>query len=242
MTVESAVLGDFVVDVPAAPRLTSPVDVLWVTTKATQLEAAVQLVRPETVATGRVVTLLNGVDHLALLQARYATVVAGAIRVEADRVAPGQIRQSSPFARIELSGTSQDLADQLTGAGIACTVRPDALSLLWEKLVFLAPLALATTAYDVPLGEVRALELFRRCQAETIAVARAQGAAVDVDALERLVSAAPAGMRSSLQKDLERGQPLELDAIAGPVLRGALAHGLPTSATRELVSMVTARV
>src|SRR5262249_56619673 len=49
LVVESRALGDFEMDVPAAPRLDREVDVLWVTTKATQLEAALELAPAESV-------------------------------------------------------------------------------------------------------------------------------------------------------------------------------------------------
>jgi ketopantoate reductase len=43
ITVESVVLGDFGVDVPATSTLDRDVDVLWIATKATQLEGALTL-------------------------------------------------------------------------------------------------------------------------------------------------------------------------------------------------------
>ncbi len=43
LAVESAVLGNFEVAVPAVPVLDRSVDVVWVATKATQLEAALSL-------------------------------------------------------------------------------------------------------------------------------------------------------------------------------------------------------
>jgi 2-dehydropantoate 2-reductase len=48
----------------------------------------------------------------------------------------------------------------------------------------------------------------------------------------------PDGMRSSMQKDIEQGNPPELDAIGGPILRGGIRHGIPTPVTRSLVTMV----
>jgi 2-dehydropantoate 2-reductase len=45
----------------------------------------------------------------------------------------------------------------------------------------------------------------------------------------------PAGMKSSMLKDALAGAPLELDAIAGPVLRAA-PGGAP--ATRRVVSEI----
>lgn len=240
LLLESVVLGDFEVDVPAASVLQESVDVLWVTTKATELEPALELAPPGGVDGATVVPLMNGVDHMALLRTRYANVVAGAIRVESERLAPGRIRQSSPFLRVELGGAAP-VAAELERAGIACAIREDETTLLWEKLAFLAPIALATTALDAPLGGVREHERYRGCQAEAIAVALAEGAQIDEGALRRLVAGAPAELRSSMQKDVAAGRPPELDAIAGPVQRGGRRHRIPVPNTDALAHAVGAR-
>lgn len=99
MRVDSAVLGDFEVEVRAVPRLADAVDVLWVTPKATQLRAALGAAPPDVVSDGRVVTLMNGVDHLRLPQQRYQDVVGGAMRVESERVAPGLDAIAGPIIR-----------------------------------------------------------------------------------------------------------------------------------------------
>ena len=233
LTVESAVLGDFEVPVRAATALAEPVDVVWVMPKATQVEGALRLAPADVVGKARVVTLMNGVDHLALLQQRYAGVIAGAIRVESERLAPGHIRQLSPFVRVELSDGA-DVVAELVAAGIEARVGADALTILWQKLAFLAPLALATTVHDTTLGGVRDGDDFRGCQAETVAVARAEGASIDEAALSALTYGAPPDLRSSMQKDRKRGLPLELDAIAGPVLRHGAQRGIATPATQRL--------
>ena len=48
-------------------------------------------------------------------------------------------------------------------------------------------------------------------------------------------------MRSSMQKDVERHNPPELDAIAGPILRGAARYGIEIPAMRKLVAAVEQR-
>jgi len=48
-------------------------------------------------------------------------------------------------------------------------------------------------------------------------------------------------MRSSMQKDVEHGNPPELDAIAGPILRGASRHGIQVPVTKSLVEAVERR-
>ena len=241
IAVESVVLGDFESEVPAASKLDREIDVLWVATKATQLDSALSLAPPDRVgADATVIPLLNGIDHIDLLRARYPTVVAGAIRVESERLSPGRIRQSSPFLRVDLAGAKPAAAD-LLAAGIDCRVSDDELTLLWEKLAFLAPVALATTALDATLGSVRDDERFRGCQREALAVARAEGAHVNEAGLLAVLAAAPAEMRSSMQKDVTAGRQPELDAIAGPILRGSHRHRLSAPCTMELSQLVTTR-
>jgi ketopantoate reductase len=48
-------------------------------------------------------------------------------------------------------------------------------------------------------------------------------------------------MRSSMQKDVAAGQLPELDAIAGPILRGSDRYGLSAPYTKELSRLVVAR-
>lgn len=108
----------------------------------------------------------------------------------------------------------------------------------WDKLAFLAPLALATTALDAPFGAVREDARYRGSQDEALAVARAEGARIDVEALRRLQAAAPDEMQSSMQKDVAAGRQPELDAIAGPILRGGQRHGIPVPNTDALAGLV----
>jgi len=119
--------------------------------------------------------------------------------------------------------------------------------LLWEKLAFLAPLALTTTALGAPIGVVQADPDWNRrlvrCHDETVAVALTEGAALDAQSLRRLFLEFQGGEgRTSMQKDFDAGRPLELDAIAGPIVRGGRQHGIATPVTDELVRLVEARL
>jgi 2-dehydropantoate 2-reductase len=149
-------------------------------------------------------------------------------------------RQSSPFLRVELADAVA-VHDELRRAGIECRLREDERSLLWEKLVFLAPVALATTALDVPLGGAREDERYLGCREEALAVADAEGARVDADAVRTLQDGAPAEMRTSMQKDVAAGRKPELDAIAGPIIRGGARHEISTAYTNQLVDQIRPR-
>lgn len=240
LALRSVVLGDFEVEVPATSELDREIDAQWVAVKAMQLEGALELAPPERVGDAIVVPLLNGIDHVDLLRRQYRNVVAGAIRVESERSTDWQVTQSSPFLRVELAG-AHALAADLRTTGIETRIRDDEATLLWEKLAFLAPLALATTALDLPLGDVRSDERYICAQDEALEVAAAEGARVDADALKALAAAAPSDMRSSMQKDVAAGRPPELDAIAGPIIRGGEKHGIAVPATRALVDLIKAR-
>ena len=241
--------GNFTVDVGVSAEVPA-VDVLWITVKATQLDNALgALKNPDAVRA--IVPLLNGIDHLAVLRARYGAerVIPATIAVETERVSPGHIVHRSPFARLNVLSSGRPLLastlDHLQQMGFICRFLDDEPTLMWGKLVFLAPFALSTTAADKTVGEILADPKWRglgeACVREACAVAAAEGAKVDAEAILAGVKAMPANMRSSMQKDVERHNPPELDAIAGPILRGAIRHGIEVPVTKKLVAAVEQR-
>jgi 2-dehydropantoate 2-reductase len=135
--------------------------------------------------------------------------------------------------------------DELTKIGFTCRFIDDEPTLMWGKLVFLAPFALCTTAADKTVGEVLADPAWRSlgeaCVREACAVGKAEGAKVDAETVLSGVKAMPSDMRSSMQKDVDKGNPPELDAIAGPILRGGRRHGIDVPATKKLVEGVEQR-
>lgn len=242
--------GRFTVGVAVAAEV-PPVDVLWITVKATQLEPALTALKnPESVRA--IVPLLNGIDHVGFLRGKYGAnrVIPATIAVETERVSPGHIVHRSPFARLNVLSAGRallaDTLDQLSKIGFACRFIDDEPTLVWGKLVFLTPFALSTTAADKTVGEIMAdpewRSLGEACVREACAVAAAEGAKVDADTVLAGVKGMPGSMRSSMQKDVEKQNAPELDAIAGPILRGARRHGIEVPATKKLVAAVEQRV
>ncbi|MER5184148.1 2-dehydropantoate 2-reductase [Streptomyces sp. NPDC002896] len=251
LTVRSEHFGQFTVPVEADTVLREPVDACLITVKETALGPALDRVDRDALGPGLVVPLLNGIEHLDLLRERYPAeqVAAATIRVESTRTAPGQIEHTSPFAAVELASHTAPhdrldrFAEQLREAGLQVVVRDDETAMLWDKLVFLAPFALLTTRHRADLGGVRTdqrqemLTVIR----EITAVARAAGAPADADAVLGFFDRAPATMKSSMQRDAEAGRSIELDAIAGAVLRTAKAQDIPTPTTARLVAELAGR-
>jgi 2-dehydropantoate 2-reductase len=246
--VESAVLGDFDAELPAAPTLEQPVDVIWVTTKAYQLAEALGRVSDAAARGSVLVPLLNGLDHAELLRQRFGSnaVLPAAIAIESERVEPGLVRQLSHFASVMLSPAprAEELRDELVDAGIAASVAESEASVLWGKLAVLAPIALTTTLRGSDFGGVLTDPPWRSrlegCVREVAAAASADGVAVDADAMMARLERVPPDLRSSMQKDREAGKPTEIDAIGGSVLRAAARHGLDAPTTQALVDGIRA--
>ncbi|AKN69321.1 2-dehydropantoate 2-reductase [Streptomyces sp. PBH53] len=245
ITVRSRQHGDFTAAVEADTELREPVDACLITVKHTALDAALTRVPPAALGDALAVPLLNGVEHPAALRARYRPdlVAPAVIRVESTRVAPGVIEHGSPFTEVDLAGDTvprtrlDALAGHLSAAGTTARVAPDETAALWAKMAFLAPFALLTTRYGVPLGTARTRhrDELEALVAETAAVGRACGTPADpAQALARY-DAFPPATKSSMQRDAEAGRPLELDAIGGALLRAADRHGVPVPVTERLV-------
>jgi len=262
LEVTSVALGaDFTAHPAAVAGLTEPAAVLVVATKATGLPGALERIDAEV---GVVVPLLNGLEHMTVLRQRFGAdrVVGGVIRIESDRPAPGRIVQSSPAARIDLAapepavGTAATaaavaaerlsaLADGLRAAGLEVRMGGSERQVLWSKLARLNALSLTTSASGRTLGFVRTDPRWRSALEgavnETVAVANADGATlVAADTLAEL-DAAHAELRSSMARDLDAGRELELDALAGAVLRAAGRHGLSCPTVQWLAERVAVR-
>ena len=232
----------------AVVSLTEPVDVLWIATKTYQLETALKAVEA---SPGCVIPLLNGVDHVAVLRARFGNdrVVPGTIAVEAEKIAPGRFIQRSPFVRFNLASSGEPLLGsivrQLSNLGFTCQFIANEQTLLWSKLCFLGPFALATSASGKKIGDVLADAAWKQKLSsavdEACAVANTSGAEIDRQKLEAAFQGAPPAMRSSMQKDVVAGRQLELDAIAGPIVRGGERFGIDVSTTRELMSQIRSK-
>ena len=116
-----------------------------------------------------VLPLLNGLDHIAVLRgaSRAGSVLAGAIRVEADRPEPGVVVHTSPFLLVDMASHDRRARPgcrrsrrRCSTRALAVRVRASARSeseaqVMWSKLVRLNALACTTSAFDKLLGEIR---------------------------------------------------------------------------------------
>ncbi|MGH9537700.1 MAG: ketopantoate reductase family protein, partial [Terriglobales bacterium] len=191
------------------------------------------------------------VDHIDDLRAQFGNdrVLPATIAVEAERIAPGRFVQRSPFVNLNLAGSAEPVLGatvaRLRDLAFTCQFIANEQTLLWRKLCFLGPYALVTSASGMNKGEIYADAEWKRklfsAIAEACAVAKASGAEVEAAQVKAVADSLPPSTRSSMQKDLAAGRPLELDAIGGPIVRGGKRYGIDVSTAAALVAAIRAK-
>lgn len=236
------------------PKSAGPVDVvmfavkLWDTEKAG--ERTKSLIGPDT----RVITLQNGVDSVERLTPILGAdhVVGGTTHVVTVMPAPGLIRQTSQFAKFTCGfpdrrrdAKLQTFVEAAKAAGIDAVLSDDIERDRWQKFIFLAGTSGVTASTRMPLGPVMAdpdtRALFRKVMEEVLAVARAKGVAVAdgfIDTQMAFADAASPTTKASQLNDLEAGNRLELDWLAGKVIALGREVGVPTPVNETIYAVL----
>ncbi|HEX2502148.1 MAG TPA: 2-dehydropantoate 2-reductase [Methylomirabilota bacterium] len=239
-------LGDLLVAPASAtddPGAVGPVDAVLLATKLYDVEAAARAIGPMLGRETAVVCLQNGVDATDIVAGLHGRprVVGGVVVINGEVVAPGVIRHNA-LNRLtlgELDGRESARLTRLVAltraAGIDAVLSTDIRLEIWRKLMVLAPMAALSAMTRVPLARLRAHEetwrLAEQGMREVAAVARAQGVGLteeDVESALAFVQGMPATWRASLAVDLEQGRRLEIDGLAGAVVRRGQTAGIET--------------
>ncbi len=238
--------GDFAVQ-PAlvtAAALTTPFDIVLVTVKAFALPSAMVDFAPAVGPDTMIVPVLNGMKHVDDLRARFgaARVVGGVCRVSTQLDAEGRVVQLTPMHELlygELDGHASEriarLHAFLGGAGFDATLSPRIAQELWNKWIMLATLGGVTCLARGSVGDIEATaggaEFVRAFFMEAAAVAAAAGFAPRdevVQALLALLTTPGSPLTSSMYRDLQAGNAVEVDQILGDLRARARALGVPT--------------
>lgn len=252
-----SVHGDFTVSPAAAtddPADVGPVDYVLVTVKSHQTEQVAARLAPLLHDGTAVLSLQNGVDNEEKLADAVGAdrVIGGVAYIFATIAEPGVIAHTGGPASLVLGdwtgeggGRVTRLAQACRAAGIDATEADDIRTALWSKFAFICAQAGTTAAIRLPIGEIRTApasrELFRRLSAEVRSVGRAEGIEVPPDLPERHLAFADAlepGTFSSLHHDLVHGNPMELEALLGEVVRRGARAGVDTPASRTLYAVL----
>ncbi len=135
------------------------------------------------------------------------------------------------------------LAEELIAAGLQAPIRTDIRDEIWLKLWGnlsfnpISALTGATLAGIVADAGTRSVARAMMVEAETVGQALGVRFPVDVD--RRIAGAGAVGEhKTSMLQDLERGRPLEIDALVGSVQEVARLIGIPTPTIDTIAALL----
>ncbi|MGE0722874.1 MAG: 2-dehydropantoate 2-reductase [Alphaproteobacteria bacterium] len=165
---------------------------------------------------------------------------------------PGVIRhvEGNRFQLGEIDGARteriQRLSAALTEAGfkapVRTRIRDDIWLKLWGNVSFNPVSALTHGTLEQIASDPATLPTIRAVMVEVEAVARALGARLAVDVDTRIQWARDVGAhKTSMLQDLERGRPMEIDALVTAVQELGRLVGVPTAALDIVLGLVQQR-
>jgi 2-dehydropantoate 2-reductase len=226
------------------------VDWVLVATKAYDVAGAATWLERLRSNSAPVAVLQNGVEHRERFAPYVETEKILPVMVDcpAERQAPDRVRQRGVMhLKVPDGALGRAFVGLFAGTAADASVVPDFLSVVWRKLCFnsagvLSALTMqpAGVVCSAAMGDV-ALEIIRECAA----VARAEGAKLEENIAETILSAqraAPADGINSMLADRRAGRPVEIDARNGVIVRLGRKYGIPTPANGIAVALMEAMV
>lgn len=170
----------------------------------------------------------------------------------AEVIEPGivQLIEGDRFSLGEPDGSRSDralrLSEALIAAGFKAPVRPRIRDEIWVKLwgnLAFNPLSALTHAtLDVLATEPDLRAIARAMMVEARAIAEALGVSFAIDVDRRIAGAAAVGAhKTSMLQDLERGRPMEIDALVTAVQELGRLAGIATPMIDTVLALTQAR-
>jgi 2-dehydropantoate 2-reductase len=219
-------------------------DAVLLTVKGFQLEAALADLAPAIGPETMILPVLNGMRHMDLLAERFAprNVVGCALKVATILDDDGRVIQLAPLQDLaygELDGTVteriQALHRCMQGAGFDARLSAVIRREMWEKWLLLASLGAITCLMRCSIGEVEAapggVAFALALVEEVVAIVKAVGTPPSDEFLataRKQLTARGSPLTSSMYRDLEKGRPIEVEAIVGDLVARGHAAGVPT--------------
>jgi 2-dehydropantoate 2-reductase len=215
--------------------------------KSTDTDAAAMQIAPHLGAETQVLSLQNGVDNAARLQALLPRheVAPALVYVAVEMAGPGHVKH---HGRGELvigpSAASETIVALFGAAGVPVQVSSNLPGALWAKLILNCAWNALSAITQQPYGWLAQGEGVQAVQREVVdeclAVARAEGVMLPGDLWESIRDLAHTmpNQLSSTAQDLARGRTSEIDHLNGHVVRRAAVHGIATPANRALHTLV----
>jgi 2-dehydropantoate 2-reductase len=222
-----------------------PYDIVLLTSKAYDLDSAIEAIAPAVGPNTTVVPLLNGMRHLDVLDAKFGKdkVVGGLARVGVAMSGDGTIHHTSPFAAIsfgerggkEPRASLKELDAAVKKSGVDGGLNANIEQDLWDKWIMLCSLAATNCLMRGSSGDVLEAEEGRAIVLETVDECRKVAAAAGhdpgdkgIETIRGFLTVKGSRFTASMLHDLEKGNMVEADHIVGDMIARAKKAGIST--------------
>ena len=197
-----------------------------------------------------IISLQNGIDNEAKIQQNTSTgtVYGGVAYIYSTITAPGEITRFEGPTKIVFgpldnrpNKQSTKIHESFKKAGINADLSLNIEQELWKKFIFITGASGVTALTRLTLGELlenpETRVLIRAAMQETYSIARARNISLEpnlIDTFFDTLGKFKNDTRSSLYYDLANGKPMEVEALAGTVVRMGEQLGVPTPIQRTI--------
>lgn len=213
---------------------TAPFDVILFSTKSYHLNEAIQDLKPFVGESTVIIPLLNGIAHVSLLQKEFGEekVIGGLCFIETTLNDQGEIVQTSAANRLMFGEMkSQDserikhISKAFAGTKSSFILSENITQDMWHKYLFITVMSGVTTLMRAPIGPIRESEggrdfiqnLFEEC----MEIMRCVGAPIKDNIVQehmKIIDKISYNMKSSMQRDMEKGSSIEAKHLQGYLL------------------------
>ncbi len=219
--------------VTSQPVELKSVDLIICCIKSYDLKESVASLKPCVNDKTIILPLLNGIDAAERIKRilPHAEVWEGCVYIISRLIAPGVVKESGNINRLYFGskqGTKENLQlveTLFTSAGINAHVSSNILQTLWEKFLFISPLATLTSYFDLCIGDVVSdqshRELLLNLLAEIKNLAGAKGINLSENIIQKTldrISSLPYESTSSMHSDFQKRGKTEVNSLTAYVV------------------------
>lgn len=237
-------------EIATDPAAVGPVDWILLTTKVQDVPSTEPWLTALADGNAPIAVLQNGVQHRESVAdlAPGSPVLPALIYVAAERVRPGRVlRRSAASVLVESGQTGDRFTSLLRDSGLELSRAEDFRTAAWRKMLTnlgANPITALTLRRLEVFDDPDVVELCAGVLAETVLVARAEGADLSQQDADRVVANYthdfPPTNGTSMLYDRLAGLPTEHEHITGALVRAADRHGIDVPLNRTLLTLMRA--
>lgn len=231
---------DFVIQpnlVSDNPKEIGPLDILIMCTKAFQIENSISQYKDCISAETIIISLMNGVENAEKLQELlpgHQNILNGCVYIASNLESAGVVWQKGGkcnliFGKEKGDNLSYVFVEKiLRQAGIDATLSDNIRKVVWEKYLFVSPVANITSYKEITFGEIlespENMDILKKLIEEVFAVAQGKGVKLANNSLLKpfeVLKNFTYGAKSSLQIDFEKKKDTEIATFTHYIINEA---------------------